>query len=97
MKLNLYHNAIRDLVNLMISKGKTGQIIKHAIGPDEIHDPTLVSLRVYGNRHDYDVVMVCAGTNSIWQELPQIPLFLPTKAQLFMLKKKYQVFDDSVV
>lgn len=97
MQLNLYHNAIRDLVNLMISKGKTGQIVKHSIGRDEIHDPTLVSLRVYGNRHDYDVVMVCAGTNSIWQALPEREIYLPTKAQLFMLKKKYQVFDDSVV
>lgn len=96
MNINHYHNAIRDLVNLMINKGKTGQIVKHSIGPDEIFDPTLVSLRVYGNRHDYDVVMVCAGTNGIWQELPQTDIFLPTKAQLFVLKKKYQVFGDVI-
>ncbi|WP_019520455.1 hypothetical protein [Faucicola boevrei] len=97
MNTNHYHNAIRDLVTLMINKGKTGQIIKHAIGPDEIHDPTLVSLRVYGNRHDYDVVMVCAGTNSIWQALPEREIYLPTKAQLFRLKKKYRQFGGDLI
>ena len=97
MKLNHYHNAIKDLVNLMISKGKTGQVIKHSIGADEINDPTLVSLRVYGNRHDYDVVMVCAGTNSIWQALPEREIYLPTKAQLCMLKKKYRQFGGDLI
>ena len=96
MKLNLYHNAIRDLVNLMISKGKTGQVIKHSIGADEINDPTLIAQRVYGNRYDYDVVIICAGTNAIWQPLPQTDIYLPTPTQLFALKKKYNIFTGGV-
>lgn len=97
MQLNNYHNAIRDLIHLLVSKGKTGQIIKYSVGRDEIHDPTLVSQRVYGNRYDYDVVMLCAGTDSIWQPLPQIEIYLPTKQQLFVLKKKYGLFGDSII
>ena len=87
---NIYHNAIRDLVDLSSRKGKTGQCIRYEIGIDEINDPTLVALRVYGNRDDYDVVMVCAGTNAIWQPLPQREIILPTPMQLIALKRAYK-------
>lgn len=90
--LNTYHNAIRDLVALALQKGKQGQVICHQIGLDEIHDPSLVAYRVYKNRADYDVVMVCAGTNAIWQPLPEREIYLPTPMQLMALKKQYRAW-----
>lgn len=88
--INIYHNAIRDLVDLSSRKGKTGQYVRYEIGADEVNDPTLVAYRVYGNRDDYDVVMVCAGTNAIWQPLPQREIILPTPMQLIALKRTYK-------
>ena len=90
--INTYHNAIRDLISLAVANSKTGQIIRHTIGTDEINDPTLVAYRTYGNRDDYDVVMVCAGTNAIWQPLPEREIYLPTPSSLIFLKKTHGVF-----
>ena len=87
---SIYHNAIRDLVHLSSRKGKTGQCIRYEIGTDEVNDPTLVAYRVYGNRDDYDAVMVCAGTNSIFEPLPQREIILPTSMQLIALKRAYK-------
>ena len=87
---SIYHNAIRDLVDLSSRKGKTGQCVRYEIGTDEINDPTLVAYRVYGNRDDYDVIMVCAGTNTIYQPLPQQEIVLPTRMQLIALKRAYK-------
>lgn len=85
-----YHNHIRRLIDAAKKRGKSAEMLRHQIGVDEIHDPTLVSLRVYGNRHDYDVVMIAAGTSAIWQPLPQSLIYLPTAKQLLLLKKRYQ-------
>lgn len=60
-----YHNQVRQLVDQAIRRGQTGELIRHQIGIDERHDPTLVAMRVYGNRQDYDVVMLMVGTNAI--------------------------------
>lgn len=94
--INTYHNAIRDLVALSLSKGKTGQVIAYQVGSDEIHDPTLVAYRVYGNRADYDAVMTCAGTNAIWQPLPDRIIYLPTPTQLFTLKKSHNISNSDI-
>ena len=95
--INTYHNAIRDLVALSTKKGQTWQVIRYQVGRDEIHDPTLIAYRVYGNRDDSDVIMVCAGTNTIWQPLPEREILLPTPTQLFALKKLHAVFGGQAV
>lgn len=95
--INTYHNAIRDLVATAIRKGKTGTIVRHYVGVDEVYDPTLIAFRVYNNWQDADVIMICAGTNAIWQPLPERVIFLPTPMQLFVLKKKYNQFDNHLV
>ena len=88
MKKNTYHNAIRDLVN----RGNRAKVIRHQIGSDEIQDPSLVALRVYGNRSDYDVIMVCAGTNAVWEPLPDREILLPSRLQLVAIKKQFGAF-----
>ncbi len=84
-----YHNQVRQLVDQAIRRGQTGELIRHQIGIDERHDPTLVAMRVYGNRQDYDVVMLMAGTNAIWEPLPIKVIYLPTPLQLMILKKRH--------
>lgn len=83
-----YLNQVRRLIDLAKQRGKSGELITHHIGTDEVHDPTLVAMRVYGNRMDYDVVMVASGTSAIWQPLPQKTIYLPTPMQLAALKRR---------
>ena len=59
--------------------------ISYETKPDEAHDLTLVSQRVYGRRDEYLVIMAAAGLDMVDQALPQKRLTLPTEAQLFPL------------
>lgn len=56
--------------------------------PDERHDLTLVSQRVYGRRDEFLTVMAAAGLDSVEQELPEQLLTLPTEAQLMAFKER---------
>lgn len=56
--------------------------------PDEAHDLTLVSQRVYGRRDEFLVIMAAAGLDMVDQELPQKRLTLPTEAQLYAIKRR---------
>ena len=55
--------------------------------PDEAYDLTLVSQRVYGNRHEYLAVMAAAGLDRMDQELTPRTLVLPTASKLKEIKK----------
>ncbi|MDO4440587.1 MAG: hypothetical protein Q4B81_00205 [Moraxella sp.] len=87
---NNYHNQVRRLIDLAKKRGQSGELIAHQIGRDEVHDPTLVAMRIYGSRHDCDVVMIACGTSAIWQPLPQKVVHLPTPTQLLVLKRRYK-------
>jgi hypothetical protein len=65
--------------------------------PDERWDLTLVSQRVYGNRHEFLAVMAAAGLDRVNQELKQRRLVLPTPAQLEALKQQAGYTSASVV
>lgn len=56
--------------------------------PDEAHDLTLVSYRVYGRDDEYLAIMAAAGINTFDQPLKQQMLTLPTESQLSAIKKK---------
>ena len=56
--------------------------------PDETHDLTLVSQRVYGRRDEFLVIMAAAGLDMVDQELPQKRLTLPTEEQLYAIKRR---------
>ena len=56
--------------------------------PDEAHDLTLVSQRVYGRRDEYLTVMAAAGLDSIDQPLPQKRIVLPNEGQLIAIKRR---------
>ena len=87
--LNIYHNAIRDHVDLLYRRGRTDRLITWKVGSDEVHDPTLIAFRAYRDRNYADVVMVCAGTNRIGQPLPKDIIFLPVARDLIAIKRKY--------
>lgn len=87
--LNIYHNAIRDHVDLLYRRGRTDRLIAWQVGNDEVHDPTLIAYRAYKNRNYADVVMVCAGTDRIGQPLPKDIIFLPAAVDLIAIKHKY--------
>lgn len=54
--------------------------------PDERHDLTLVSRRVYGRRDEYLAVMAAAGLSHVDEPLTERKLCLPTEAQLRAFK-----------
>jgi hypothetical protein len=87
--MNEYLNAIRDLINLLKSKGRTGQYLRWNIMPDESNDATLVSYRAYGSREYANVVMIAAGTNSIADILPNEVIIMPTLMQIRQIQSLY--------
>ena len=89
MIANTYLNAVRTQVDLLVRRSRTDKLITYDIGTDEVHDPTLISQRVYGTRDNVDVVMMLAGTNRIGESLPLIRIYLPTGAMLMGLKKSH--------
>lgn len=62
--------------------------IFYQVKPDEKHDLTLISQRVYGNRDEYLAVMAAAGVDSIDQELKQKKIILPIPARLNSIKRE---------
>ena len=62
--------------------------ISYETKPDEAHDLTLVSQRVYGRRDEFLVIMAAAGLDMVDQVLPQKRLTLPTEAQLYAIKRR---------
>jgi len=89
MIANIYLNAVRTHVDLLARRSRTDKLIVWDIGSDEVHDPTLIAYRAYGNRDDADVVMLCAGTNRIGEKLPQRTIFLPLPVSLAELKRQH--------
>ncbi len=86
---NIYLNAVRTHVDLLVRRSRTDKLIVWDIGTDEVHDPSLVAYRAYGNRDHADVVMLCAGTNRIGEPLPRRTIFLPLPANLAQLKREH--------
>ena len=86
---NIYLNAVRTHVDLLVRRSRTDKLIVWDIGTDEVHDPSLVAYRAYGNRDHADVVMLCAGTNRIGEPLPRRTIFLPLSANLAQLKREH--------
>lgn len=86
---NIYLNAVRTHVDLLVRRARTDKLIVWDIGTDEVHDPSLVAYRAYGNRDDADVVMLCAGTNRIGEALPNKRIYLPLPASLAQIKRTY--------
>lgn len=96
MIANTYLNAVRSEVDLLVRRSRTDRLIVWDVGSDEVHDPTLIAYRAYGNRDDADIVMLCAGTNRIGEPLPERTIFLPLPTSLAMLKRahaKNEVLD----
>lgn len=89
MLTNSYYNAIRASVDLLVRRSRTDKLIVWDVGHDEIHDPTLIAYRAYGNRDDADIVMLCAGTNRIGEALPNKRIYLPLPASLAQIKRTY--------
>lgn len=86
---NIYLNAVRTHVDLLVRRSRADKLIVWDVGTDEMHDPSLIAYRVYGNRDDTDVVMLCAGTNRIGEPLPSRTIFLPLPASLTQLKRDH--------
>lgn len=89
MLTNIYLNAVRTHVDLLVRRARTDKLIVWDVGTDEVHDPTLIAYRVYGNRDDADIVMLCAGTNRIGETLPSKRIYLPLPASLAQIKRAH--------
>lgn len=91
MSQNAYRNDLRDLIDLIKARGMSSQMVAWQIGTDEVHDPTLVSLRAYGSRDYVDVVMVASGTSGIWEPLPKVTIVMPQLPQVQQLRLKHGI------
>lgn len=70
---------------------------RHWVLPNERYDPTLISLRVYGNRREFLAVMAAAGNDTLEQEITPKLLVLPTAAQLEAIKARAGFVNDAAV
>ncbi len=69
--------------------------VRHWVTPDEILDPTKISMRVYGNRNEFLAVMAAAGTDSLEQAITQRMLVMPTFPQLNAIKVRCGLSTDA--
>lgn len=89
MITNIYLNAVRSHVDLLVRRARTDKLIVWDIGNDEVNDPTLIAYRVYGDRDNADIVMLCAGTNRIGEALPKRRIYLPLPLSLAEIKRQF--------
>jgi len=89
MLTNSYLNAIRNHVDVLKRRGRIDKLIVWEVTNDEVYDPTLIAMRVYGNRDDVDVIMLCAGTNRIGEAIPKRDIYLPLPISLMQIKNSH--------
>lgn len=87
---NIYLNEVRAHVELYRRHGREDMLLIWDVTSDEVRDATTVALRAYSNRDDADVVIQCAGVNSIGDRLPARRIFMPTAASLAQIKAKFR-------
>lgn len=63
-----------------------GEALRYFTRPDERHDLTLASYRVYGRRTETLVIQAAAGLDSPELELSERELVLPTEGVLTAMK-----------
>lgn len=80
-----FYALIRDFAQ---TQPDWADYINYFTKPDETHDLTLVSQRVYGNRNEFFTIFAAAGLDSMEQPLRQQLLKLPTPNQLRFLKEQ---------
>ena len=75
--INEYRNAIRDLIERLKRQGDIRNVNLWQVQDDEVHDPTLLSLRAFGSRGYADEVLIACGVSGIWEALPKQKILLP--------------------
>lgn len=88
---NEYRIAIRKLLETSKRRGQQYNLRYYQIQTDELNDPSLVSLRLYGTRNYSDVVLVACGMSYAHELLPLRAFYFPTMQNLLQLQKKYGV------
>lgn len=83
-----FYRAIRDFAEDR-QRHPWKAAIYYTTLPDEMHDPTLVSRRVYGRPDEFLAVMAAAGLNLSIQPMPQATrLALPNEQDLVAIKRR---------
>lgn len=80
-----FYRLVRDWV---VKVQPWSAAIRYQTLPDENWDLTLVSQRVYGNRHEFITVLAAAGLDTVEQELEEQLLTLPSPSTLEILKRQ---------
>ena len=78
----------REIRNFALRTKPWQAHVSYETKPDEAHDFTLVSRRVYGRPDEYLAIMAAAGLNHVDDELPQMRLTLPNEGQLQTIKQR---------
>ncbi|MCK4090671.1 hypothetical protein [Acinetobacter radioresistens] len=88
---NEYRIAIRKLLETSKRRGQQYNLRHYQIQTDELNDPSLVSLRLYGSRKYVDVVLVACGLSYAHELLPLQAFYFPTLQNILQLQKKHEV------
>lgn len=85
---NEYRVAIRKLLETSIRRGQQYNLRRYQIQVDEVNDPSLVSLRLYGTRKYSDVVLVACNGLSYAHELIPVQAFYFSHERYFAAAEK---------
>lgn len=88
---NEYRIAIRKLLETSARRGQQYNLRHYQVQIDEVNDPSLVSLRLYGTRKYTDVVLVACGLSYAHELLPVQAFYFPTMQDILQLQKKHEV------
>lgn len=91
MACNRFCQLVRDFT---VRRKPWETAIRYFTQPDEVHDITLISQRVYHRRNEYLAIMAAAGLSSMSEPLTPRLLVLPTEAQLRYLKQRAGYEND---
>lgn len=96
---NTHYSSAAELVRLVRNFAQTtpewAVAARHWVMPDEVLDPTLISLRVYGVRSEFLAIMAAAGVDSMEQAITPRTLVLPTPPQLRAIKQRCGLITDA--
>ena len=85
MPESIFYRTVRQYV--VTAPTWATDLIRYETLPDERHDLTLISQRIYGNRYDFLAVQAAAGLDRVDDELTERVIYLPSAERLNAIKQ----------
>ncbi|RLL19000.1 hypothetical protein [Acinetobacter chengduensis] len=89
--LNEYQIALRQLIERAQRRGKAHDLRFYQVQDDEVHDPSLISYRLYKSRMYVTEVKVACGISYAHELIPVRAYYFPTLRDILALRQKHGV------